>query len=632
MAALLGASVPVGSALAAPLAPAPSSQPPPGSLAASRAAEHAARIAAIREAHTAASAARRAAHFAAAETAAQAEWQRTGKPAQLIVVRPRVIDVVTNGHLTSRIRRGAGPISLQDLAVFLPPGWLWTSGDTAMLSATMGLTEGATLDPGVANLRLAGGSDASSAASIWVGRGSLALRNISVTSWDPGSQQAIPVSAPGRPFITVGSGGHLDATDARVSDLGVNAGPAAGHDHTGVAFGPGSTGTLVRTRLARNLVGLKLSGSQNVRLQGVTVEQSHGDGLVLHDDHGTTLQAVDVSNNGRNGVLVTGTVPGRVLSGVTALGNGAFGAAVIRQKEQQVIGLSTSENKLGGLRLTGCVACKVMGTSAANEPIGLLVNGPASQITVEDAKVRGAGQGVVLRHGVSEVNIRAVDVDQAVVGVAVSAAGVRLRDIAVNNSVTAVKISTTAARVIVSDPTITAGRDGIVVADGAREVILRNVVTHDVGHDAVVVSSPGVVISGGKLDGGRTGINARAPITIQGTSVSRVVEGIHVAPGVTVHGDRIDVLASHSGIKVDQGGEFILTDSRVRAPDALRGRVVARGNNTVSPPPFPWLGGVGVILVVVAVLLEVLRSMLQWRSSRRGRLPPSRRGPVRVGP
>jgi hypothetical protein len=560
------------------------------------------------------------------------EWQRTGKPAQLIVVRPRVIDVVTDGHLTSRIGRGAGPISLQTLTAYLPPGWLWTSGDTAILSATMGLTEGATMDPAVSTLRLAGGPDAASAASIWVGRGTLSLRNISVTSWDAGSQQPIPVSSAGRPFITVGSGGHLDATDARVSDLGVNAGSAAGHDHTGVAFGPGSTGTLVRTRLTRNLVGLKLSGSQDVHLQSVTVEQSQGDGLVLHDDHGTRLQAVDVNNNARNGVLVTGTVPARVVSGVTALGNGAFGAAAIRQKELQVIGLSTSDNKLGGLRLTGCAACRVSGTSSANEPTGLLVNGGASQITVENAHARGVARGVVLSHGVTEVNVRGLDVDQAVVGVAVSATGVRLRETAVRDSATAVKVTTTAARVIVSEPTITGGQDGIVVANGAREVILRNVVTHDVGHDALIVSSPGVLIAGGKLDGGRTGINARAPITIQGTSVSRFVEGIHVARGVTVHGDRIDVLASHSGIKVDSEGEFILTDSRVRAPDALRGRVVARGNNKVSPPPFPWLGGVGVMLIVVAVLLELLRTVvLQRRTGRRGGLTMSGRGPVQDG-
>jgi hypothetical protein len=630
----LCAVLPAGSAVVSSLAstqsrqpdpnPAPNPSPPQAAdivaeqhqeeLAATTA-QHAAQIAAIREANRAASAARRAEHIATAEQAAQAEWQRTGMPAHLILVRPRVVDVITDGHLTSRFRRSGGALSLSTLGAYLPSGWLSTSGDTAVLSAALGLTAGTSLDPGVTTLRLSGGADAASAASIWVGRGTLNLHNLSVTSWDSGSQQPMPASAAGRPFITVGSGGRLDATDATLNNLGAIMGPAGGHDHTGVAFGPGSTGTLLRTRLAHNGVGLKLSRSENVRLQGVTVEHSDGDGLVLHDDHGTALQAVDVNNNARNGVLVTGAVAGRVLSGVTAFANGAFGAAAIRQRDLQVIGISTFENRSGGLRLTGCLACRVAGTSAAREPVGLLVNGSASQITVENARVQGAPEGVLISHGVTGVDIGGLYVDQAgLVGVAVAAAGVRLREIAVSNSATAVNVTGAAAKVTLSSVMISGGRDGIVVASGARDVTLRNAVTHDLSHNAVVVSSPGVVIAGGSLDGGTTGINARAPTSIDGTSVSRVREGVHVARGVTVHGIRMDVVATRSGIKVDPDGEFVMTDSRVQAPDALRGRVVARGKNIISAPPFPWLGAVGVMLVAVAVLLELLRTILQRRT------------------
>jgi hypothetical protein len=145
-------------------------------------------------------------------------------------------------------------------------------------------------------------------------------------------------------------------------------------------------------------------------------------------------------------------------------------------------------------------------------------------------------------------------------------------------------------------------------------VTLRDVEVRGVRHVGVIVSSPGVVIAGGQIDGGSTGINARAPTTIEGTSVSRVGEGIHVARGVTVHGTRIDVVATHSGIKVDSDGQFVLTNSRVRAHESLRGQVVPRETNAISPPPFPWLGGIGVMLIGMAVLLELLRSILQWRT------------------
>jgi hypothetical protein len=606
----------------------PNPAPPPalGSLAgqyraqlaltpAQRKAQHDAQIQAIRNANQAASEARRAEHMAAAEQAADAEWQRTGKPAQLIVVRPWVTDIITGGHLTARQGRGGGRLSLRSLAAYLPAGWVSTSGDSAVLSATLALTAGTTLDPGVANLRLSGGPDAASAASIWVGRGTLTLHNISVTSWDSGTQQAIPAAVAGRPFITVGSGGHLDATDATLSDLGAPASAAGDHHHTGVAFGPGSTGTLVRTKLVRNMIGLKLSGSEKVRLDSVTVDHSGGDGLVLHDDHGTTLKAVDLANNGRNGVLVTGAVAGRSLSGVNAHGNGDFGAAVIRQSGFQVVGLSTFENASGGLRLTGCSVCTVTGTIAAREPIGLLVDGGARQITVNNPRVHGAARGVVLSHGVTDVDIRGLYVDQSSsVGVAIAATGVQLLGTVVSNSTTAVKVSGAAARVTLTDPRITGGRDGIVVAGGASAVTLRNLVAQGVSHNSVIVSSPGVVISGGQIEGGSTGINARAPTSIEGTSVSRVGEGIHVARGVTVHGTRIDVVATHSGIKVDPEGQFILTNSRVRAHESLRGQVVPRETNAITPPPFPWLGGIGVMLIGMAVLLELLRTVLRWRS------------------
>ena len=624
----LGAILIGGSAFLASLPPVsnPAPSPAQGSLAgryraqlastpAQRKAQHDAQIAAIRYANQAASDARRAEHMAAADQAADAEWQRTGKPAQLIVVRPRVIDTVSGGHLTSRLGRGGGPLSLRTLAAYLPPGWLSISGDTVVLSAALALTAGATLDPGVANLRLSSGPDAASAASIWVGRGTLTLHNITVTSWDSAAQQPTPAAAAGRPFITVGSGGHLDTTDATISDLGVTGSAAGDHHHTGVAFGPGSTGTLVRTRLARNMIGLQLSGSQNVRLDGVTVEHSGGDGLVLHDDHATTLNGIDLTNNARNGVLVTGAVAGRSLSGVNAHGNGDFGAAVVRQTGLQVTGLSTLENRSGGLRLTGCRACAVTGTISGREPIGLLFDGGSSQITVNNPRVHGAARGVVLSHGVTDVDIRGLSVDQSsTVGVAVAATGVQLRGIVVSNSTTAVKVSGSAARVTLTGPTVTGGRDGIVIAGGASAVTLRDVEVRGVRHVGVIVSSPGVVIAGGQIDGGSTGINARAPTTIEGTSVSRVGEGIHVARGVTVHGTRIDVVATHSGIKVDSDGQFVLTNSRVRAHESLRGQVVPRETNAISPPPFPWLGGIGVMLIGMAVLLELLRSIMQWRT------------------
>lgn len=596
-------------------------RPSPGSLAAQHQAQHAAQIAATRSAHQAANSARRAAQAAAAEKAAEAEWRQTGEPGRLIVVRPHVIDVVRSGHLTSRIKRAAGPVSLRSLAPYVPSGWLTISGDTAVLSTTLALTANSALVSDVAALRLSVDPDPASAASIWVGQGSLSLKNVLVTSWDSGSQQAPPASVARRAFLVVGAGGHLDASGTTLSDLGATAGSPGGGDHVGVVFAPGSSGSLVQTRFLRNLVGLKLSGSTNVLLDRVTVDHSTGDGLVLHNDRGTTLRAVDVTNNGGNGVLVTGGAGDRVLTGINASGNGAFGVALIRPNHLQVTGIATSADRSGGLRLTGCTTCSVTGTTARNEPVAVLVNGTGSQIAIQHVQAHGGELGLVLDHGVTDVDVSDLTVDHArTTGVAVAASRVQLRGLTVSDSIIGVRLSRTAARVTLAGSTVVGGRDGIVASRGATEVTLRSVVVRDVGHDALNTAAADTTITGGRITGGKIGINARASTGIEATSVSGVMEGVHVARGVTVRGNRVDVLATSSGIKVEPRGRFLLNDSRVRAREPLRGAVVLEGHDTVSLPPFPWVGFMGVVLVAVAVLLETLNTI---RDRLTGRRPPT---------
>ena len=73
-----------------------------------------------------------------------------------------------------------------------------------------------------------------------------------------------------------------------------------------LSFGRGSTGSLVGTTLLRNSTGLVLAGSQGVRLQDVTVDDSVQDGIVLRGDRATALSGVKAERSGNNGVLVSG--------------------------------------------------------------------------------------------------------------------------------------------------------------------------------------------------------------------------------------------------------------------------------------------------------------------------------------
>lgn len=494
--------------------------------------------------HRAALAAIRQRRLDAAAASIDALWQRRGRPAQLVILRARNVDLVGGGRLVRRIPRPAGPVlSLPDLARLLPPDWLLAGQDgTSTLFATLVISAGTTLDLGVPRLRLAGSADPTKAASIWVGRGRLALHNIDVGSFDRDTPGDRPVgaAAAGRPFIVAGNGGTLDIADATLHDLGTVAPGPRPAVRAAVAFGPGSTGSLTRVQLRSNSAGITLSGSRDVRLDTVTVTGSGRDGLLLRGDLNSALRTVKAEENGRNGVLVTGTGPNRALSGVTSAGNGLYGVAVIGQQHPTLAGISTSANRAGGVRLTNTTGATVNDTTTTDEPVGILING----VTNSGTTVRGGR--------------------------------------------------------------ISGGRDGIVVARGTGAVKLEGTAVTGAERNGITTAGAGTTITGGSVTDSRTGISVRAPVRMAGTTITGVADGVHVGPGATFTADVVDVLATGSGVKADPTSTATIAGSRIRARQSLRGTVTLRGANTISPAPFNWIGAFGVLFVMLALWLETV--------------------------
>jgi len=312
-----------------------------------RAEQQAAARAAREQAQARAKAAKRAAQLARAGQRAQLMWETRGRPTRMVIVRPDAIDLVTDGRLTRRMPRRAGDLTLTALNRVLPKAWLSITNGTAELAAAVVLTPRVTLDIGaeVTLLKLAGGAALSDAAALYTGGGRLVLHGVTVTSADPAAQQPMPASA-GRPFIVVSGGGRLEATDATISDLGTT--ETDPQVRPGFQFNIGSSGSLVRTTFLRNSTGLQLVESQDVRLEDVTVSESVGDGLVLTNNHGTTITRVRAV---RNGVRVAGAKLDHPITGITTAGNGRFGIAAIRLAEAHIDGVTTSGDAAGGLEL-----------------------------------------------------------------------------------------------------------------------------------------------------------------------------------------------------------------------------------------------------------------------------------------
>ena len=151
----------------------------------------------------------------------------------------------------------------------------------------------------------------------------------------------------------------------------------------------------------------------------------------------------------------------------------------------------------------------------------------------------------------------------------------------------------------------------MVVLPGATNVVLRDLIIDDVAHNSIRTSGPGAAIRGGRISGGRTGIDAEAATIISGTEISRVDVGIRARSTTLVTADNINVSAASSGITVQDGSPFVLINSRVDARQAVNGHAQYQGLNNLSRSPLNLLDVIGIPLILLALLLDQIQRLRQ---------------------
>jgi Right handed beta helix region len=567
-------------------------------------------------------AAREAAQFADASERARTSWGKHAQASRMIIVRTRTVDTVLGGRLQEQVVRTEGLLTLEALARYVPDSWLSVSDGTARLSATVVLSPGTSAEFGGAlrELELTGGGSGASASSIYTGGGTLTLRGITVGSADVNTGEAMPLG-PGRPFIVVQRGGRLDATDTTITDLGTT--PTDPDNQPGLAFTSGSTGSLVRTSVLRSSAGPKLVGSLRVRLDGLTVGECAGDGLVLQGDTGTTLKNIKAQGNKGNGVLVTGPSTSRPITGITTSGNGDYGVAVVGQAKPRISGVVTQKDGAGGIRLNRTTDASITDVTATDQPIGVYAHVGSARVTLDKVTVTGGKRGVVLDKTTTEMTVKDSTVGSAsIVGLNIGGKKIQLDRVQVSDSRSALRIERGADEVSANGMTVSGGEDGIVAGPGSTRVTIADLTAAGVRGDTVRNSSSGATITGGSITGGSTGIDAAAATTITGTAVSETNIGIRSSSLEPVRAEKVDVTAIAIGVTVDPGAKFVLANSRVRALEAVRGAITQEGVNEISLPPLNLLAAIGLPLVLFALLLEVLHVLRQRGvNGNRRRLP-----------
>ncbi|HVH21499.1 MAG TPA: right-handed parallel beta-helix repeat-containing protein [Pseudonocardia sp.] len=567
----------------------------------------------------------RAAKLAAASSRARASWDSHGRPNKMIIFRTRTIDLVTNGRLARQIPRSGGALNLSTLGRFVPNDWLAIAGDTAQLSATIVLNPQTSLNLGgdVKTVKLAGGPTPSDAASIYTGRGRLALRGVTVTSADQSFGAPLPVG-PGRPFIVVAGGGRFDAVDSLVSDLGTV--PSDPGSRAGLSLNQNSTVSIVRTSFLRNSTGLKIDRTVNARLEAVTVSESIADGLVLRGDRGTTLIGIKVENNGGNGVLVTGPPTDRPITAITATGNKLFGLALLGQNQARVNGITTANNTVGGMRISWSTDVGVSDFTSTDDAIGVYTHVGSGQLNLDRMKISGSRRGLQIEKTTRGLVMSNSTIEGAsIAGVSIGGHEIALNQVAVSDSATGVRVERGSGDVTADRLALNGGQDGVVALSATKNVVLRNIAADGVGNNAIRTFSPDLQVLGGRISGADIGIVAGAATTIDGISITEVDQGVRSRSEQVVRVDGIDVSAISAGINVAAGSPVVVTDSRVDALQAVRGEARLEGINQLSLPPLNLLGAIGVPLILVALVLEQVQAF-RHRGSQgyaRRRMPPT---------
>ncbi|MEJ3658621.1 right-handed parallel beta-helix repeat-containing protein [Actinomycetes bacterium KLBMP 9759] len=593
-----------------PLQPDPANDP--AAIAREQAAE-----AARQEAEAAREAAEKAAELAEAQQKVRIAWEKRGRPSRMIVIRSTRVDVVANGQLDSQVPRVAGPVAVENLDKVLPASWMSVDGETARLTAAVVLTPGVTFElagGAIKTLQLGGGAKANEAAIVHTGGGKLVVRGMTVTSAHRETGEPLAANVKGRPYIVVSGNGSLRAEDAQFNDLGtIDTGNDDGHP--AIVFNRNSTGKLTRTSMAKNSIGLKLSRSQGVELDDVTVAESSGDGIVMQGDLKTVMTNVKVEKNGANGVLVTGDSTDRPIGGIATNDNKTYGVAVVGQTKPLVQGVTTTADRAGGLRISRSSEVTVRDFAATDQPIGVFTHVNSTAIVLDGLRMSGGRRGVVIEKSTKGLEVRGSTIEGArVAGVAIGGHNIQVHDSRVADARTGVRIERGAGEVTVKGLTVDRGRDGVVATGGTTGVVIENIIANNVTSDAVRTYSPGTKIIGGEISGGLTGIDVGAPTTITGTSIVVADEGIHSRSAELVHADQVNVDTVELGVNTAPGSPFLLTNSRVHALEAIRGEVEIRGeSNDVGLPPLNLLGAVGVPLILLAFALE----LIHWTRQRK---------------
>ena len=187
------------------------------------------------------------------------------------------------------------------------------------------------------------------------------------------------------------------------------------------------------------------------------------------------MNRVRAERNGGNGIRFDGTTTDHPITGITTSGNGRFGVAAVRLQNARLEDLRTTGDTSGGLELSRSANVTVSGLTAVDEPVAVFAHISSTGIMLDRLAVRGGRRGVAMEKSTTHLVLQSSTFDAVkLAGVAIGGTAAELRDVAVTDTQTGVRIERGADDVTAVGLRLTGGRDGVVATAGTTGVVLHD--------------------------------------------------------------------------------------------------------------------------------------------------------------
>jgi hypothetical protein len=291
-----------------------------------------------------------------------------------------------------------------------------------------------------------------------------------------------------------------------------------------------------------------------------------------------------------------------------------IGAVVSGAGQVTLTGDTFSNNVEDGVRFTEGSNQPVADSdkATANGESGFVVDhNVGGAVLQRDTASGNAGDGVAVLSGsaravLSEVTTSSNKGDGVTVH---QATGAQLTDVDATGNDVGIRLSQGSDQAVVSGGSMTGNHRAGLVVEQTSGVRVSDVTVAGPGRAGAVLSAPGVQLQRSSFSDSVEGIDVLASAGLDHVSVTEIQRGIVGRNGSVLTASFLHVNARRVGLDLQPEATATLTSSSVHAHVPHRGGHVHTVSSSFTGSPFPWFVLFGLLLLVVAALLETIRAV-----------------------